>query len=324
MRAWQARDFGSFRDVLRLVDVPIPADKPGSALVRIIAAGVNFPDTLRIRGKYQVRPPLPFVPGFEMMGIHVETHERVICWTGIGAFQEYVQVPRNQIFPVPPGMSDVEAAALLVSFQTAYFGLVRRARLQAGETLLVTGGAGAVGSSAIQLGKALGATVIAAVGSAEKEAICKRIGADYTLNYRERLIIDAVREIAPRGVDVALDNVGGEVFDQAAKCLAWEGRIVTVGFTSGSIPSVAANRILLKNIAVVGVYWSDYWKHDVAAIHAAQAALETLYGEGKIKPLIGRVFEMEDLPSALDAIEERGNYGKNVLTIAPSQESRGT
>jgi NADPH:quinone reductase len=325
LRAWRVSEFGPFTDKLELLDVPRPVPEKDSALVRVRAAGVNFPDTLVIAGTYQVRPRLPFTPGFELVGdvVQVGTDcagvsegDRVICWTNIGAFKEFVSVRPEDVFPVPPSMTDVEAAAFLISYQTAFFSLVHRAKLTAGEVLLVHAGAGAVGSAAIQLGKVLGATVIATTSSSNKEAICRELGADHTVNYSNLDFVEEVRKAtANRGANVIVDTVGGEIFERSLKCLASEGRLMPIGFTSGSIPSIGVNRILLKNISVVGFYWGEYWKHDQSLIHATQDKLNSLYEQGMIRPLIGKIFKMDDLPKALAALQDRTNYGKHVITM---------
>ena len=325
MRAWQVDEFGSFQDKLKLREAPCPVPDKNSVLVRVRAAGVNFPDTLVIAGAYQVRPKLPFTPGFELVGNVVQVGtgcsevtegERVICWTNMGAYAEYVSVRPEHIFRVPPAMTDAEAAAFLVSYQTSFFGLVHRAKLAAGEVLLVHGGAGAIGSAAIQLGKALGATVIATAGSSKKEAICRELHADYTVNYSTLDFVEEVRQITTDcGANVILDPVGGEVFERSLKCIAFDGRILPVGFASGVIPSLRVNRVLLKNISVIGLYWSEYWKHDPSLIHSTQMKLNSLYEQGLIQPLICMTFKMDDLPEALAALHDRRNYGKSVIMM---------
>ncbi len=325
MRAWRVSEFGPFADKLELLDVPRPIPEKSSALVRVRAAGVNFPDTLVIAGTYQVRPKLPFTPGFELVGdvVQVGTDcpgvsegDRVICWTDIGAFKEFVSVRPEDMFRVPPSMTDVEAAAFLVSYQTAFFSLVHRAKLTAGEVLLVHAGAGAVGSAAIQLGKVLGATVIATASGSSKEKICRELGADHTVNYSNSDFVEEVRKAtANRGANVIVDSVGGEIFERSLKCIASEGRLMPIGFTSGSIPSLAVNRILLKNISVVGFYWGQYWKQDPSLIHATQVELNSLYEQGLIRPLIGKIFKMDELPKALAAVHDRTNYGKHVIMM---------
>jgi NADPH2:quinone reductase len=325
LRAWQVCEFGLFRDKLELVEVPRPVPEKDSALVRVRAAGVNFPDTLVIAGTYQVRPKLPFTPGFELVGDVVQLGadcrgvnegDRVICWTDLGAFKEFVSVPSGHMFRVPPSMTDAEAAVFLISYQTAFLSLVHRAKLTAGEVLLVHAGAGAVGSAAIQLGKVFGATVIATTSSSRKEAICRELGADHTVNYSSLDFVEEVRRVTvTRGANVIVDPVGGEIFERSLKCIASEGRLMPIGFTSGNIPSLGVNRILLKNISVVGFYWGQYWKDDPSLIHATQVKLNSLYEQGVIRPLIGKVFKMDELPNALASLHDRTNYGKHIIMM---------
>jgi NADPH2:quinone reductase len=304
MKAWRVHELGPHREVLRLEDAPIPTPGEGETLVRVRAAGVNFPDTLVIAGKYQVRPPLPFTPGFECVGDDTETGERVLCWAARGAFQEHAVVRRDQMLRAPAALTDVEAAGWMVSYQTAYFALVHRGQLRAGEVLLVIGGAGAIGSAAIQLGKVLGATVIATASTPAKAEICRQLGADRAID------ISQLPEAA-RGADVILDPVGGAAFEAALRSIAFEGRLVVIGFTSGTIPSIPVNRILLKTISVTGLYWADYWDRAPERIHATHTLLARL----PLKPLVGKVFPLEALPDALDAVLDRASYGKHVIVV---------
>ena len=316
MRAWRALRFGSYREVLAIENVPPPEVRGDDVLVRIRTAGINFPDTLIIAGKYQMLPPLPFTPGLEAFGERDDDGERVMCWSGgTGAFAEFIAVPPEHLFRVPPAMSDTEAAAFLTSFQTAYLALSHRAGLKRDEVLLVHGGAGALGSAAIQLGKVLGATVIATAGTAEKLAICRRLGADAAIDHSGGDIAAAVRAVSARGADVIFDPIGGALLERSLRTAAPEGRILILGFTSGVIPSIAANRILLRNVSLVGFYWGDYWKHNPARIREAEAALAALYERGSIRPLVGKEFAFDRLPDALDATIDRANYGKNVLLV---------
>lgn len=328
MRAWTVREPGPFQEVLRLEESPLPPHRPGSLLVRTRSAGINFPDLLMIAGKYQVRPPLPFTPGFEAVGEVVEivgpahgagpaVGDRVICQLGHGAFSDYLRVGPEQTFAIPAGMPDAEAAAFFVAFQTAWFALVHRAGLRGGEVLLVHGGAGGVGSAAIQLGRSLGAVVVATAGGEEKLEVCRRLGAHHTVDYVRQDFVAAVRDLTGgRGADVILDPVGGDVFDQSTRCLAWEGRILPIGFTGGRIPSVAVNHLLLKNISVVGLYWTTYFEHSPHSIREAHARLTGLYENGEIRPLIHDRYPMEELPRALSVVAERRSCGKAVLEIA--------
>jgi len=325
MRAWIVREFGPYEQVLRLEERPEPVVRPGSALVRVLAAGINFPDILMIAGRYQERPERPFIPGFESAAEVVEAPRgsglapgaRVICQVGHGAFCEALCVDPPEAFPIPAGMSDAEAAGFFLTYQTAWVALVHRARLRSGEILLVHGGAGGVGSAAIQLGKALGAQVVATAGGAEKADLCRRLGADHAVDYARDDFVAAVQEITGgRGADVIFDPVGGDVFDRSLRCIAWEGRILPIGFAGGRIPSVAANRVLLKNISVLGMYWGTYWQHAPHVIREAYAGMVDLYERGSLRPLIHHLYPMEELPQALTAVARRECRGKAVLDIA--------
>lgn len=316
MRAWTVPEFG----ILQLEEIPRPRPEPGTVVARVLAAGINFQDRLLIAGTYQVKPERPFVPGFEVLGEVVELGEgvsgvgdRVIAWAGTGGYGEYVRLAIGNCFPVPRGMSDEEGAAFLISFQTAWFALVHRARLSPGEVLLVHAGAGGLGSAAIQIGKALGARVVATAGSEEKAAFCRRLGADHVLSTD---FVAAVQEITSgAGADVILDPVGGETFASSTRCLAWEGRILPLGFAGGEVPTIAAHRILLKNIAVIGLHWSKYLHRDPALAHDTQNKLNELFEAGKIRPVVTRRYAMEELPEALAAFDQRTVLGKTVLGI---------
>lgn len=325
MRAWTVHEFGAYREVLHLEEIPPPRPGPGSVVARVLSAGINFQDTLLIAGQYQTKPPTPFVPGFEVVGevvdigkhVHrVRPGDRVIAFIETGGYAQYALLDPQRTFLVPASMTADEAAAFLLSYQTAYFALVHRARLRSGEILLVHAGAGGLGSASIQLGKALGATVIATAGSDDKVSLCRGLGADHAINYAEADFASAVREITKgAGADVVVDPVGGEVFASSTKCIAWQGRIVTLGFACGEIPTIAAHRVLLKNIAVVGLHWSEYWRRDRALIHETQEILNELFAAGKIRPVVSRRYRMEELPDALGAFEQRKVCGKAVLAI---------
>jgi NADPH:quinone reductase len=332
MRAWTIREFGPFQEVLRLEEQPSPSPPPGTALIRVRTAGVNFPDLLMIAGKYQVRPPLPFIPGFETAGEVVEappgsgiaSGDRVMCQVGHGAFCEALCAAPEDLFSIPDDMSDEQAAAFFLTYQTAWVALVHRARLRPGELLLVHGGAGGVGSAAIQLGKALGAVVVATAGGEEKAAVCRQLGADHAIDYAGQDFAAAVQEITSgRGADVILDPVGGDVFDRSTRCIAWEGRLLPIGFTSGRIPAIAANRLLLKNISVLGLYWGSYWQRAPHVVREAYAGLVELYERGSLRPLIHRLYPMEGLPEALAAVAGRRCRGKAVLAVQAPEPRRG-
>lgn len=319
MRAWRAHAYGPWRDVLRLDEVPAPAPPPGGAVVAIEAAALNFPDLLAMAGQYQVKAPLPFTPGIEAAGTVVRTGDgsrhqvgdRVIVSAPWGAFADEIAAGDAQLWRWPAGLSAAEAASFIVTYHTGYFALVNRARLRAGETLLVHGGAGGVGIAAIQVGKALGATVIATAGADDKLAVCKAAGADHAINYRTDDFTAAVKDLtAGKGADVVYDPVGGDVFDQSLRCIAFEGRLLVIGFASGKIPELKLNRVLLKNVDVIGLYWGAYQAHDPARVVAAHDALCDLVARGACRPLIWKQLPLTALPEALEALESRQSHGK--------------
>jgi NADPH2:quinone reductase len=316
MRAWRVHSLGEPAEVMSLDEVDQPTPGNGQILVKVLAAGLNFPDVLMAQGQYQERPPLPFTPGLELCGEVVGTGQRVLGSPsgGPGAFAEYALMDADAAWPVPDGMSDEQAASLYLTYQTGYVGLHRRARLQAGEWLLVHAGAGGVGTAAIQLGKAAGATVIATAGGPRKTALCTELGADHVIDYTAEDFVPIVKEITGgHGADVIYDPVGGDVFDASRKCIAFEGRLVVVGFTSGRIPAAPANHVLVKNYSVVGLHWGLYRKHDPAVIGAVHEELCQLFAQGAISPLVGQVLPLEQAPKAMAAIADRGTVGKVVL-----------
>lgn len=323
MRAWRAHAYGAYKDVLRFDEIESPTPPVDGARIAIKAAALNFPDLLAIAGKYQIKAPLPFVPGVEAAGTvtaagaksRYKVGDRVIASSLWGAFAEELAVPDAMLFPVPPEMPDDHAASLLVTYQTSYVALIHRAALRRGETLLVHGGAGGVGVSAIQIGKALGATVIATAGSDEKVAVCRQAGADHAINYKDDDFVARVNELTGgRGADVIYDPVGGDVFDRSLKCIAWEGRLLVIGFASGTIPSIPANKILLKNISVVGLFWGQYMARDPQRIRDAHDALIAMYRARQIAPIVWRRFPLAELPDGLAALESRASHGKIVVT----------
>jgi len=316
MRAWRVHSLGDPAEVLSLDEVDQPTPGDGQLLVKVLAAGLNFPDVLMAQGTYQEKPPLPFTPGFELCGEVVGTGRRVLGAPsgGPGAFAEYALMDADAAWPVPDDMSDEQAAALYLTYQTGHVGLHRRARLRAGEWLLVHAGAGGVGTAAIQLGKAAGARVIATAGGPRKTEICRRLGADHVIDYTAEDFVPIVKEITGgRGADVVYDPVGGDVFDASRRCVAFEGRIVVVGFTSGRIPSAPANHVLVKNYSVVGLHWGLYRKHDPALIGTVHEELCRLFADGAIEPLVGQVLPLDAAPQAMAAIADRGTVGKVVL-----------
>jgi len=316
MRAWRVHQLGDPSEVMSLDDVDQPTPGPGQVLVKVRAAALNFPDVLMAMGMYQEKPPLPFTPGVELCGEIVETGQRVIGSPsgGPGAFAEYALMDAQAAFPVPEGMPDEKAAALDLTYQTGYVGLHRRAHLQAGEGLLVHAGAGGVGSAAIQLGKAAGATVIATAGGERKVEVCRELGADHAIDYTSEDFVSVVKDVTNgRGADVIYDPVGGDVFDKSRKCIAFEGRLVVVGFTSGRIPEAPANHLLVKNYSVVGLHWGLYRKYDPAIFGTVHEELVRLWAQGAIDPLVSQALPLAEAPQALKALASRSTVGKVVL-----------
>jgi NADPH2:quinone reductase len=310
---------------LALRDVPEPDIAAGTIGVEIRAAGCNFFDILMVRGEYQVRPPFPFVPGAELAGtVHTvgtgvsafRPGDSVFASVPLGAFAERAVVPAAAARRMPAGMSFAEAAAFPIVYPTSYAGLVDRAALRPGETLLVHAAAGGVGIAAVQIGKALGARVLATAGGADKLEIARRAGADVVIDYRAEDWVARVREATDgRGADVIYDSVGGDITDASLKCIAWNGRLLVIGFASGRIPEVKLNRVLLKNIALVGLHWGAHALHQPARVGEVFEALLRLQGEGKVTPVVYREYPLAELPAALAALGSRQSYGK--VIVAP-------
>jgi NADPH2:quinone reductase len=328
IRAWQVHELGDPKNVLALEEVKEPEPGPGEVVVEVEAAGMNFFDILLCRGEYQEHPPLPFTPGAEVSGTVVTASDDVDLAAGTrvlaapalpkGGFAEKVVVPaEGAVFPVPDAMPSQAAAALHLVYQTAFFALHRRANLAEGETVLVHAGAGGVGSAAIQLANAAGARVISTAGGAQKVEICRELGAEIAVDYEEENFVDVVKEATEgRGADVILDPVGGDVFDLSRKCVAFEGRIVVVGFTSGRIADAPTNHALVKNYAIVGLHWGLYNEIIPKLIAETHDALVGLYEEGKIAPLIFKTVPFEEVPEALELLGNRKTYGKLVAELA--------
>jgi len=301
----------------------------GMVRIRLRASAINYFDSLMISGQYQTKPDLPFVPGSEISGVVInapagsgfQPGDRVMALVdnvGLtrGGYAEVADAAPGSVAPMPAKMGFDEAAAFTLIFQTGWFGLHRRANLQAGETLLVHAGAGGVGSAAIQLGKAAGAIVIATAGSDEKVEVCRELGADHAINYKTQDFVEEVKKITGgRGADVVYDPVGGDVYDRSTKCIAFEGRIVIVGFTSGRIPQAAANHVLVKNYSVVGLHWGLYSKRAPELIPLATKALLELYDAGKIKPYVSTRLPLSEAPRALTSVAEGKSTGKVILTV---------
>ena len=304
-------------------DVPDPEPGPGQVLVETRAIGCNFPDILMVQGKYQVKPPLPFSPGHEVSGVvravgsgvtRVQQGQRVIANLEWGGYAERAVTVAERVHPIPDAMPWDEAAAFFVVYQTGYSALVRRAALQPGEWLLVHGAAGGVGVAAVQLGKALGARVIATAGTAAKLDVARRAGADVLIDYRTEDWVDRVKAVTGgEGADVIYDPVGGDVFDGSTKCIAFEGRLLTIGFAGGRIPNLAINRVLLKNISIVGVHWGFYQRRGSPLVAEWMDALVKLYLDGRIRPVVYRAYPLREAAAALQALAARESYGKVVL-----------
>lgn len=324
MFAWTVETFGHFNDVLRLTEVHKPKPEGDECLIKIKVCGINFPDILAIAGKYQVKPSLPFIPGGEAVGIVVGKGEknpfnigdRIMGTELTGAFAEYMLIGKRSGFKVPENMTDSHAGGFLIAYQTSFFALAYRANLQAGEVLLVHGGAGGVGLAAVQIGKALGAKVIATASNKEKLDICTQNGADHVINYQQDDFVQMVNDMTEgKGANVIYDPVGGDVFDRSTKCIAWEGRLIVIGFAGGRIPKIAANRILLKNISVIGLLWGSYKQHKPQLIASTQEKLYKWYTQNRIKPVVYREFRFDKLTEALLLLKGRKCYGKLILVL---------
>lgn len=328
MRAWQVTSWGEPEEMV-LVDLPVEEPGPGEVRIRNRAIALNFFDLLLIAGKYQVKPPLPFTPGAEVAGIveavgpggPEETRGlvpgmAVLAMPNRGGYAESSIAPARMTFALPEGMPFDVAAALPVVYQTSLFALQERAQLRAGETLLVLAGTGGVGSAAIQLGKAMGATVLAAVGSEEKRGIALDLGADQAVNYGDPNWIEQIRGLTRgQGVDVVYDPVGGDFFDQATRCLAPGGRLLVIGFAAGRIPTIATNRLLLRNTSVVGAYWGGHVERHPDYPAQAQAEIFRLYQAGHLRPRIFAAGSLAEAPQALRQLASREVTGKAILTL---------
>jgi NADPH2:quinone reductase len=310
-------------DQLILQEISAPALRAGEVRIAVRACGVNFPDLLIVQGLYQLKPEFPFSPGMEVAGevlevgegvTHVKAGDRVIGIANYGGFAEEIVVPAALALPMPANMSFEQGAAFPIAYGTSHVALEHRAHLQAGETLLVLGAAGGVGLTAVELGKQMGATVIAAASSDEKLALTRQFGADYTINYSHEDLRERVKQITGGTfADVIYDPVGGDLFDAAQRCIAWEGRYLVIGFASGRIPELAANRVLLKNSALVGVFWGAYLINNPRVIHQSFQTLLTWFAEGKLKPHIDHTYPLERAADALNALANRQARGKLVL-----------
>ena len=329
MRAWQVDRLGEPAEVMALAEIDSPATQPGHVLLEVAATALNFPDVLMARGLYQVQPPLPYVPGVEVCGRVVEVGagvegvaagDRVVGMPALphGGLAQRALVPAPALFAAPESLDDAQAAALTIGYQTAYVGLARRAGLRAGETLLVHAAAGGVGSAAVQVGKALGARVLAVVGGAEKAAVATELGADVVIDRTQGELVPMLKEAAGRGgVDVVFDPVGGAAYEASTKVVAFEGRILVVGFAGGTIPAPALNHALVKNYSIVGLHWGLYLQRDHAVAQAAHAQLTRWAAEGRITPLVSERLPFEQAAEGLTRLGEGRSTGRLVV-LAPA------
>jgi NADPH:quinone reductase len=310
-------------DALTWKELPTPTPQAGEVLIEIQAASLNFPDLLIVQNKYQHKPPLPFVPGSEYAGVvravgdgvtQLQVGQSVACLSGTGGFGTHTLAPAALCLPLPPGFPPVDAAAFIMIYATSHHALLDRGQLKAGETVLVLGAAGGVGTAAIQIAKAAGARVIAAASTDDKCALCRSIGADATINYTTENLRDAVKTLTHgKGPDLIYDPVGGDFAEPAFRSIAWRGRYLVVGFASGPIPSLPLNLALLKGASIVGVFWGDFARREPPANAAMMAELARWYAQGKIRPVIDRTMPMAELKAAYDHMGSRGVKGKLVL-----------
>jgi len=322
MRAWQISELGEPAAVMRLVDLAEPSPGPGQLVVRVRAASANFSDVLMCRGEYQVKPEPPFVPGVELCGDVVAVGagvsglavgDRVIGAGALpaGGFAELALMDAATTFPAPPALDDAAASSLLIGYQTGWFGLHRRAALRAGETLLVHAAAGGVGSAAVQLGKAAGATVIGVVGGPDKAEVARAMGADVVVDRREQDFVEIVKtETGGRGADVIYDPVGGETYRRSTKCIAFEGRIVVVGFAGGTIQSTALNHALVKNYSILGLHWGLYTTLDPGAVGECHRRLTELAAEGAIAPLVSERLTLAEVAAGVQRLADGTTIGR--------------
>ncbi|MBP1161684.1 NADPH2:quinone reductase [Rhodococcus sp. PvR044] len=325
MKAWRVNELGEPRDVLRLEEVADLAPGPGQLMVRVLAAPANFPDVLLCRGEYQIKPPLPFTPGVELCGEVVAVGEgvtrfavgdRVIGNPSLpgGGFAELAVMEESNTFPAPAALDDAEASALSIGYQTGWFALHRRTQLLPGETLLVHAAAGGVGSAAVQLGKAAGAKVIGVVGGPDKAEYCRRLGADLVIDRHTEDIVAAVKDFTGgRGADVVFDPVGGDAYTKSTKCIAFEGRIIVIGFAGGTIPQPALNHALIKNYSIIGLHWGLYKAYNQQAIDDCHIELTRLADEGVIKPLISERLSLTEVADGIGRLGDGTTVGRIVF-----------
>jgi NADPH2:quinone reductase len=322
MKALLCKQWGP-PESLVVEELPTPEVGADDVLIDIHAAAVNFPDSLIIENKYQVKPELPFSPGGELAGeiaavgdnvSHLSVGQKVIAFTGYGAFAQQIATNANRVIPMPDGVDYVTASAFVMTYGTTYHALADRAALKQGETLLVLGAAGGVGLAAIEIGKALGAHVIAAASSAEKLAVCSEHGADETINYSDEDLKDAIKACTDgRGVDVVYDPVGGPMTEAALRGTAWRGRLLVIGFASGDIPKPPLNLALLKGCSIVGVFWGSFVQREPKENQKQLKTLFSLLGEGKLRPHVSGTYPLDKGGEAITALASRKATGKLVI-----------
>ena len=324
MKALLCKEHGPAESLV-IENVPAPALGAGEVRIRVRAAGVNYPDNLMIAGKYQVQPPLPFSPGFELAGeilevsdgvTHLKPGQRVAATSMGGAMAEEICVPATNVLPIPDMMDFSSAAGFIITYGTSYHALEQRARLKPGEKLLVLGAGGGVGLTAVEIGHLMGAEVLAAASSAEKLQLAADRGATHLINYTETSLREQVRELtADQGVDVIYDPVGGELFNDCLRSAGWGGRILVIGFASGTIPNIPANIPLLKGLSIVGVFWGTFARREPETNLQNMGKLLAWFEQGKLKPCISTTYSLEDAPLAMTALLERRASGKLVITV---------
>ena len=322
MHAWRVHEFGPYRDALVWEEAPDPELMgPESTIIDVHAAGVNFPDVLFVQGEYQIKPPLPFSPGIEAVGTvsvageasRYKVGDRIVA-TGLGAFATKMTALDSMTFLVPDSMNDIDAAAIRIIYETSYMAIKYKAHMQPGEVLLVHGGAGGVGTSAIQVGKALGGMVIATATGERDIKVCYETGADHVIDWKNEDIAARVKELTNnQGADVIYDPVGGDAFDASTHCINFEGRLIVIGFASGRIPEIKGHMILNKNMSVMGFFWTNYLFKRPDLVDDYQREINELYVEGKFKPVVSAVKPMSELIDAFDHIMHKDAYGKIVL-----------
>ncbi|TQL70224.1 NADPH2:quinone reductase [Nocardioides albertanoniae] len=326
MKAWQTVELGEPKDVMRLLDLADPEPGKGQVVVKVLASPANFPDVLMCRGLYQVKPELPFTAGVELCGEVVALGEgvdgfavgdRVIGGAALphGGFGELALMDAATTFPAPEALTDAEASSLYIGYQTGWFALHRRAHIQPGDTLLVHAAAGGVGSAAIQLGKAAGATVIGVVGGPEKAEVAKKLGADVVIDRHQEDFVKVVKEVTGgKGADVIYDPVGGDTYDRSTKCIAFEGRILIIGFAGGRIQEAALNHALIKNYSILGLHWGLYNMLGPELVKECHAELTRMAAEGAIKPLVSEQLSLEQVADGVQRLADGTTVGRVVFT----------